>query len=490
MLFTSVPFALFLTLVFVLYWFVVKWNLKAQNMLLLVSSYVFYGWWDWRFLFLLFFVSLSNYILAIRLEKKPQSYSRKWLFIAGLFINIGTLVLFKYFNFFAEGLVQFLSLFGLKSNMPSLRILLPVGISFYIFLSISYLIDVYSFRLKPTRNVFDLLLAFSFFPILLAGPIQRPNTLLPQIQKRRVFEYFFATDGLRQILWGAFMKIVIADQCAETVDAIFADSSSLAGSKLILGIFLFTVQIYADFAGYSNIAIGIGKLFGFKIMQNFACPYFSRNIKEFWKRWNISLTTWFRDYVFLPVAYAVSRQIKSERCCLIKSEFIIYAVGLLITWTLIGLWHGASYTFIIWGALQGLLLFIHHLTIQPRKRILKRLNLDNKNEILIFFETLATFILIMFSWIFFRADNLSHALSYVRGIFSVSSFTIPVINPLTALLIVLFFFTEYLGRNQEYAIASIWLKWYKPARWIMYLVVCFTIIYFMGEEQQFLYFQF
>ncbi|MCK9423293.1 MAG: MBOAT family protein [Bacteroidales bacterium] len=490
MLFTSIPFVVFLFVIFILYWFVLNRNLKVQNFFLLVSSYFFYGWWDWRFLFLLFFISVSNYIIAILIQKKDQNSHRKFLFILGLIINIGTLVIFKYFNFFADGLIHLISLSGIKTSLKTLNIILPIGISFYIFISLSYIIDVYQHKLIAVRNLFDALLTFSFFPIILAGPIQRPISLLPQIQTRRIFNYSHATDGLRQILWGVFMKIVIADRCAVNVNAIFSDSSTQLGSTLILGIFLFTVQIYADFAGYSNIAIGLGKLLGFNIMQNFAYPYFSRDIRAFWKRWNISLTSWFRDYVFLPIAYSVSRNIKSERFYLIKTEFLIYAIGLSVTWVLTGLWHGANYTFIIWGAIQGFFLLIFHITIKPKKRLLKRLNLNNNNVILIFIETIATFIIIMFSWTFFRADNIGHALSYISGIFSMSSFTIPVINPITTFLIVAFFVIEYLGRDQEYAIARLWMNWYKPIRWAMYYTIIFIIIYFMGEEQQFIYFQF
>jgi len=313
---------------------------------------------------------------------------------------------------------------------------------------------------------------------------------LPQIQTRRIFSYEQATDGLRQILWGVFMKVVIADRCAVTVNAIFNDPSAHSGSTLIYGIFLFTIQIYADFAGYSNIAIGLGKLLGFKIMQNFAYPYFARDIREFWKRWNMSLTTWFRDYVFLPIAYSVSGKIKSEKVYFIKTDFIIYAAGLSVTWVLTGLWHGANYTFIIWGAIQGLFLLIYHVTTKPRKRLLKSIHLSNNNPVLVFVETVLTFIIIMFSWIFFRSEDVGHAMSYISGMFSDSSLTVPVISPVTALLIVVFFTIEWLGSDQEYAIFSLWAKWYKPARWVMYYSLVFTIIYFLGEKQQFIYFQF
>jgi alginate O-acetyltransferase complex protein AlgI len=489
MLFTSLTFAFFIIPVFVLYWFVFNRNLTAQNILLLVSSYVFYGWWDWRFLFLLFFISTSNYLVAILIQKREQKKQRKFLFLLGLVINIGTLVLFKYFNFFIGGFTNLISLFGFRLNLLTLHIILPLGISFYIFLSLSYLIDVFQKKLTAVRNFPEALLTFSFFPIILAGPIQRPIGLLPQIQKKRQFNYDQATDGLRQILWGLFMKVVIADNCAVTVNQIFADSAISSGSTLVLGIFLFTVQIYSDFAGYSNIAIGLGKLLGFSIMQNFAYPYFSRDIREFWKRWNISLTTWFRDYVFLPIAYAVSRRIKSDRFYMIKTEFLIYTVGISVTWILTGLWHGANYTFIIWGLIQGLFLLINHVSAKPRKRVLKRLNIRNDNYLLTFADTLATFILIMFSWIFFRADSFEHALTYLSGIFSASFFTVPHFRVTTMALITLFFIVEWVGRKHQYAVE--WLaKWYTPARWVMYFTITLAIFYYSGKEQQFIYFQF
>jgi len=490
MLFTSVTFTIFLLIIFVFYSFVFNRNHKVQNLFLLLGSYVFYGWWDWRFLFLLFFISVSNYLIALLISGKDHKQSRKLFFITGLIINVGTLFIFKYFNFFYDGFIHLISFFGFNANLHTLQIILPIGISFYIFLSLSYIIDVYQHKFNAVRNLPDVLLTLSFFPIILAGPIQRPINLLPQIQARRMFDYYQATDGLRQILWGVFMKIVIADRCAVTVNTIFINPSLHTGSTLILGIFLFTVQIYADFAGYSNIAIGLGKLFGFKIMQNFAYPYFARDIREFWKRWNISLTTWFRDYVFLPIAYSVSRNIKTDKIFLIKTEIVIYAVGLAVTWVLTGLWHGANYTFIIWGALQGLFLLIYHVNTKSRKGLLRSLHINNNNGMLILIETFATLIVIMFSWIFFRAENLGQAMLYIRGIFSMSSLTIPVINPLTTLLIVIFFLVEWLGKDQEYPIASLWKKWYKPFRWAMYYLIIFTIIYFLEKEQQFIYFQF
>lgn len=499
MLFSSIDFAIFFIVVFLLYWFVFNRNLKIQNIFLLASSYIFYGWWDWRFLFLLFFISITNYLIALGIHKKIQKQHRKLFFIAGLVLNIVTLIFFKYFNFFIDGFVDLISLFGFNVNLLTIKIILPIGISFYIFLSLSYIIDVYQHKLAPVRNLIDALLTFSFFPIILAGPIQRPIGLLPQIYNKRIFIYSRATDGLRQILWGVFMKIVIADNCLVTVNTVFANSATYSGSTLILGIFLFSIQIYADFAGYSNIAIGIGKLLGFNIVRNFAYPYFARDIREFWKRWNISLTTWFRDYVFLPIAYSVSRKIKSNRFYLVKTEFFIYVIGITVTWMLTGLWHGANYTFIIWGLIHGFFLIINHATAKPRRRLLKRLDIRNDNIILIIVDSLTTFIIIMFSWIFFRADNVEHAFSYISKIFSSSIFTIPLFLSMgemakifiTILLIAFFFIVEWIGRDEEYGIAKFGATWKKPFRWIAYVFLIFLIgIYMQTEESPFIYFQF
>jgi alginate O-acetyltransferase complex protein AlgI len=492
LLFNTLDFAIFLTIVFILYWFFTHKSLKSQNLLLVIASYIFYGWWDWRFLFLLFFISASNFVIAIQIQKEARKTHRKLFFISGLLINIGTLVLFKYFNFFTDGFINLINLFGFNQNLLSLNIILPLGISFYIFLSLSYLIDVYQDKLIPVRNIFDALLTFSFFPIILAGPIQRPISLLPQIQTSRIFNYAQATDGLRQILWGVFMKIVIADRCSSLVNDIFTDSSSYSGSTLILGVFLFTIQIYADFGGYSNIAIGVGKLLGFNLMQNFAYPYFARDIREFWRRWNISLTTWFRDYIFLPIAYSLSRKIKSTRFYLIKTDLVIYIVGISITWMLTGLWHGANYTFIIWGAIQGFLLILYHLTIKPKKRLLKRLNISNNNSVLIYFETLATFIIIMFSWIFFRADNVNHAWSILSNIFSSNFFVIPQIFPKPEILLIfIFLLFEWIGRDGQYGLYFVGNIKNQYLRYTLTFSIAFIILLWGNfNKNQFIYFQF
>ncbi|OGI11552.1 MAG: hypothetical protein A2Y40_08680 [Candidatus Margulisbacteria bacterium GWF2_35_9] len=495
MLFTSKTFALFLLTVFALYWFVFKRNLKGQNFVLLIASYSFYGWWDWRFLFLLFFISSSNYLICKRIQNHSQKKHQRILFLLGLIINIGSLVIFKYLNFFIDSANDIFSFFDANLYLATQKIILPVGISFYIFISISYIIDVYQSRLTAVRNYFDALLTFSFFPIILSGPIQRPISLLPQIQNKRLFNNNLAIDGLRQILWGLFSKIVIADRCAVTVNTIFSDSLQYSGSTLLLGIILFTIQIYADFAGYCNIAIGVGKLLGFKIMTNFAYPYFARNIKEFWRRWNISLSTWFRDYVFLPLAYTISKKIKSERFLMIKSEQLIYILSITITWILVGLWHGANNTFIIWGLIHGFSLLVYHNCIKHKDKILKRLNIQKNNFVVATLGTLTTIAIVMCSWVFFKSPSIHYALSYISGIFSLSIFSIPYFYGMkmalvTIILIVCFLIVEWFGRNNDYAIATLGLKWKQPFRWVIYYILIFAIIFLGGGEQKFIYFQF
>jgi D-alanyl-lipoteichoic acid acyltransferase DltB (MBOAT superfamily) len=458
---------------------------------LLLCSYIFYGWWDWRFVILLFSISAFNYFIAIQIQTAGHKLPRRILLIVALTVNVGTLIIFKYFNFFIDGIINLGLHLGFKINIHTLNIILPIGISFYIFLSISYLVDVYKSKLSSERNLVTTLLSLSFFPIILAGPIHRPIGLIPQIKSPRIFNYNIAVDGLKQILWGVFMKIVIADLCAGDTTEIFRNPSIYMGSTLIIGLFLFTIQIYADFAGYSNIAIGLGKLLGFNIMKNFDYPYFAQNIKEFWRRWNISLTTWFRDYFFLPVAFYISRNIKSDKVYYIKTEFFIYTIGIILTWVLTGLWHGANYTFIFWGLLQGIFLIINHIIAKPRKKLLKKIHISSHNNMLIFIDSILTFIIIMFSWIFFKVSDLEHAISYISTIFSASSFSKPEIIPKISLpLIALFIIFEWLGRKHEYAIAKIGNNWPKPIRWVFYYCIFFMIFVLAGKEQQFIYFSF
>jgi alginate O-acetyltransferase complex protein AlgI len=500
MLFNSIEFAIFLTIVFLLYWFVINKSLKAQNILLLIASYVFYGWWDWRFMFLLALLSLANYLIGIGIENNETNRKGKIWLITGLITNLGVLGVFKYYNFFIDSFIDLVSLVGYNLPRSTTKIILPVGISFYVFLSLSYIIDIYKKNLKAYRNVVEVLLTLSFFPIILAGPIQRPASLLSQITKKREFNYDQAVDGLRQILWGLFAKVVIADKLTIYVDDIFQDFYGYSGSTLLLGALFFTIQIYADFSGYSNMAIGIAKLFGFSLIQNFAYPYFSRDITEFWKRWHISLTTWFRDYLFLPISFSISWRIKKERVFFIRTDQFIYIIASSITWFLIGLWHGANYTFIIWGVINGFFLIIYHLQRKPRKRLFKKLGINNNNSVIIGIETLITLIIIVIAWIFFRAESIAHAFQYLNGIFSPSLFRISILDLkllsvgaeiiYTTITMLIFIILEWFQRDKQHALQFKDNQINIILRWSIYYSIILLIIYFHGSQQSFIYFQF
>ena len=482
MLFNSINFAIFLPIVFFLYWFATKRNFKLQNILLLVSSYFFYASWDYRFLFLLIFSTLLDYYTGIKIHEAENKKSKKfWLWLS-ISVNLGFLGVFKYFNFFATSLADGLSLLGLHTNFWSLQVILPVGISFYTFHGLSYVIDIYYNRIKPESNFIDYSVFVSFFPLLVAGPIERATHLLPQILKKREFDYSKAVDGLRQILWGLFKKIVIADNCAEFANTIFNNSSNYSGSTLVLGALFFTFQIYCDFSGYSDIALGTARLFGIDLLRNFAFPYFSRDIAEFWRRWHISLSSWFRDYLYIPLGGS-----KGGMWMKIRNTFIIFLVS--------GFWHGANWTFIIWGLLNAIY-------IMPS--IIFNTNRNNLDIVASgkYFPSLRdilsigmTFGLTVFAWIFFRAKDVKHAVNYILEIFSGSLLTIPHFPGMgrAAIIIfitVLFVIIEWLGREQHFAIARLGEKWVKPLRWAMYYSIILAIFYFSGKEQQFIYFQF
>jgi alginate O-acetyltransferase complex protein AlgI len=478
MLFNSLDFAFFLPLVFILYWFTTKGNFKVQNILLLVSSYFFYACWDWRFLFLLIFSTFLDYFTGIKIYEATIKYKKRfWLWLS-IFVNLGFLGVFKYYNFFAESFADGLLLLGIKANLGSIKVILPVGISFYTFHGLSYVLDLYKNRIQPEKNFINYSVFVSFFPLLVAGPIERATHLLPQIIKKREFNYSKAVDGLRQILWGVFKKIVIADNCAEYANTIFNNSASYFGSTLVMGAIFFTFQIYCDFSGYSDIALGTARLFGIELLRNFAFPYFSRDIAEFWRRWHISLSSWFKDYLYIPLGGS-----KGGVWMKIRNTFIIFLVS--------GFWHGASWTFIVWGFLNAL--FIMPSIIFNTNR--KNLNIVAQGKYIPTLKEIlsisVTFCLAVFAWIFFRANDIDHAFSYISKIFSRSLFTLPEILPkVKILLIALFMIIEWLGREQQYAIANFGLKWYKPIRWSMYCGIILIIFYFTGAEQQFIYFQF
>jgi alginate O-acetyltransferase complex protein AlgI len=478
MIFNSFDFAIFLPVVFVLYWFVFNKNIKLQNFLIVVSSYLFYGWWDWRFLGLVLFSTVVDYSIGLCFSSTASNTKRKILLWISIIVNLGFLGFFKYYNFFLENFVTAFSFFGKTINGNSLNIILPVGISFYTFQTLSYTIDIYNEKLKPTKDFIAFAAFVSFFPQLVAGPIERATHLLPQFFKTRVFDYTLAVIGMRQILWGLFKKIVIADNCAKYANTIFNNSSEMNGSTLVIGALFFTFQIYSDFSGYSDIAIGTSRLFGFDLMKNFAFPYFSRDIAEFWRRWHISLSTWFRDYLYIPLGGSRVGTWKK-----IKNTFIIFIVS--------GFWHGANWTFIFWGFLNALYFLPLLLTNNNRSNIETVAKNKFFPSIKDFTSILFTFSLTVLAWIFFRAENITHAFSIIFSIFSGSLFTFPQVFPkITILLLMAFIFIEWLGRDQEFAIANLGIRWNRPFRHLFYYSLIFIIYWFGGEEQQFIYFQF
>jgi len=482
MFFNSIDFAIFLPIVFILYWFVIDKNLKLQNFLIVAASYFFYGWWDWRFLSLILFSTMVDYFVGIGLLKQENHTKRKILLWISIIVNLGFLGFFKYYNFFLDNFITAFSFLGTEIKANSLNIILPVGISFYTFQTMSYSIDVYRRKLEPTKDFIAFSAFVSFFPQLVAGPIERATHLLPQFYKERIFDYSKAVDGLRQILWGLFKKIVIADNCAEFANLIFNNSDDYSGSTLVLGALFFTFQIYGDFSGYSDIAIGTSRLFGFDLMRNFNFPYFSRDIAEFWRRWHISLSTWFRDYLYIPLGGSKGG-IKMK----VRNTFAIFIIS--------GFWHGANWTFIVWGALNA----IYFLPLLLTNKNRNNLETVAQGKIIPSIKELSfmllTFGLTVFAWIFFRANNIGHAISYISEILSPSLYSIPkfagMVRALTTIILVaIFVLIEWKGREGQYAISHFGIKWKRPLRYAMYYAIIIAIFWFGGKEQQFIYFQF
>lgn len=478
MLFNSLDFAIFLPIVFLLYWFVIDKNLKMQNLLIVLASYVFYGWWDWRFLSLIFFSTLVDFTVGLGLKGQKSPAKRKALLWVSIFVNLGFLGFFKYYNFFLENFIAAFSFFGTEIRANSLNIILPVGISFYTFQTMSYTIDVYKRKLEPTKDFIAFSAFVSFFPQLVAGPIERATHLLPQFYKKRTFNYNKAADGMRQILWGLFKKVVIADNCAEYANQIFNNYQDFSGSTLALGAIFFAFQIYGDFSGYSDIAIGTSRLFGFNLTQNFAFPYFSRDIAEFWRRWHISLSTWFRDYVYIPLGGS-----RGSIWIKIRNTFIIFIVS--------GFWHGANWTFIVWGALNA----VYFLPLLLTKQNRTNLDIAAKGKLLpglkAFFAISLTFGLTVIAWIFFRAENMEQAMYFISEIFSNSLLNVPQILPKAALISVIpFLLLEWFGREDLFAIAKLGLTWKRPIRWVFYIAIILALFGLGAKEQTFIYFQF
>jgi len=417
-LFNSLIFLLFFPVVFVLYWFVVQRSLRIQNFLILVASYVFYGWWDYRFLALIALSTIVDYTLGLAIERQGKTKKAAVYKYLSLAFNLGVLAYFKYFNFFVESFVDAFSNVGFQLEGSLINIILPVGISFYTFQTLSYTLDVYNQKIKATKDFVAFAAFVSFFPQLVAGPIERASNLLPQMLKKRHFDFNQAMAGIDLILWGFFKKVVIADNLAPTVNEIFGNHTTYAPSVLLLGAIYFSFQIYCDFSGYSNIARGLAKLLGFELMINFKFPYFSRSIGEFWRRWHISLSTWFRDYLYIPLGGS-----RNGKWGSLRNIFIIFIVS--------GFWHGANWTFLIWGAIHALL-YVPSFLMGTNRAHLGELLKDNQwlPSATDFIRILATFLVVMIAWVFFRAENLSHALSYLGGMFDFGSDKVhSILNP-------------------------------------------------------------
>ena len=510
MLFNSFEYLIFLPIVFLLYWFVFDYAMRKckhqllwQNLFVVIASYIFYGWWDWRFLILIAITTFLSFLSGLGIEYAPTQRGKKTVMIANIIVNLGILGVYKYYDFFAR---EFAELFCIESDFLLLHLILPVGISFYTFQALSYSIDVYRKQIEPTHDIVAFVAFLSFFPQLVAGPIERATNLLPQFQKKRTFDYAQAVDGMRQILWGLFKKIVVADNCATYVDTVFADISNHSGSTLLLAAVLFTFQIYGDFSGYSDIAIGTAKLFGIKLMRNFNVPYFSRDIAEFWRRWHISLTTWFRDYVYIPLggsrpevparlkAKGERREAGYKKAIAIRNTFIIFLLS--------GLWHGANWTFVLWGAYHALL-FVPLLVMNKNRRYrdtvatitlpdgtTKTKWLPSLKEA---GQMLLTFALALVGWIIFRAENIGQVGEYLRcitsNLFSIPNligrdFYIP-----TFIGVFILVAMEWLNRNHQHGLGFLQTKG-KVLRWVVYTFLMFSLFALGGHAGDFIYFQF
>ena len=482
MLFNSLEFLIFLPIIFFLYWFIFYKNFQKQNLLILFGSYLFYGWWDWRFLFLIIFSTVIDYVVGYRIYYSKTIKSKKIYVFVSLVFNLSILGWFKYFNFFVDSWINLVSLFGYQlKNYDSMSVILPVGISFYTFQSISYTLDIYKKKIKPTNCFISFATFVAFFPQLVAGPIERSSRLLPKIQSKRLFNFQQGIEGGRLIIWGLFKKVVIADSLAWRVDYCFNNYSILDGGSLALGLIYFSFQIYCDFSGYSDIAIGTAKLFGIELISNFKFPYFSSNISEFWKRWHISLSSWFRDYLYYPIGGSKKGLIKT-----IRNLFIVFLLS--------GLWHGANLTFLAWGLCHALI-YMAWLLYGVLRRYL-HIKPSNKNSIFKLFEKtyqiILTFSSVTFAWVFFRSPSLEKSIIYIHSI--LSNFSLPLTNRSGLIFILPFIILEYVLKNNE---RNFFITDKFFINKIILLTMTFIIIvYFLNdyaydkEMRQFVYFQF
>ena len=475
MIFNSVEFAIFLPLAFAGYWLLHK-HLRWQNLFVVMASYVFYGWWDWRFLLLIAFTSGCSYLSGLAMDSERWRKAALW---GNIGVNLVVLGLFKYYDFFAAELA---GLLGVGGDRFMLHLVLPVGISFYTFQALSYTIDAYKGKLQPTRDAVAFFAYIAFFPQLVAGPIERATHLLPQFLRRREFDYGQAVDGCRQILWGLFKKMVVADNCAVYVDMVFAQGGG--PSTHLLAAVLFAFQIYGDFSGYSDIAIGTARLFGIRLMQNFRMPYFSRDIAEFWRRWHISLTTWFRDYIYIPLGGS-----RVGKWKVVRNTFVIFLVS--------GLWHGANWTFIAWGFYHACLFLPLILLGKNRKytdTVAAGRLLPSWKEL---GQMLLTFVFVTLGWIVFRAASLQGCLDFLHNMIDIKSvsavwkfFALPdfaIIRP----AIIVMLLVEWVQRNKEHGLQDVLPK--LKSQWVrclFYALFLTLAILCRGDGKAFIYFQF
>jgi D-alanyl-lipoteichoic acid acyltransferase DltB (MBOAT superfamily) len=494
MLFNSFEFLVFLPIFFILYWWVFDYLIKEnkhqllfQNLLVVAASYLFYGWWDWRFLVLIAFTSLCSFLSGIAIDKSSTKRFKTFWMSLNIVINLSILGVYKYYDFFVSSLANALNI---NAETHLLHLVLPVGISFYTFQALSYSIDVYRGKLEPTRDVVSFFAFLSFFPQLVAGPIERATNLLPQFLKKRSFNYSKAVDGLRQILWGMFKKVVVADNCAVFVDTIFGNVDAHNASTLAIAAVLFSFQIYCDFSGYSDIAIGLGKLFGIDLMRNFNVPYFSRDIAEFWRRWHISLTTWFRDYVYIPLGgsrptdkQGVTLEGLNKKAVVVRNTFVIFLLS--------GFWHGANWTFLLWGIFHAVL-FLPLILLEKNR---KYTNVVAEGRLLPsftdFLRMLSTFILAALGWIIFRADNIDIVTSYFTRLFDYTLWGVPYLTNKVFIFLplIIMIISEWLHRGCEHGFTLTGVK-NKAIRYVLYFSLTFLVLINMGPEQSFIYFQF
>ena len=477
MFFNSIAFAIFLPIVFFLYWFVFNKSKSTQNALLIIASYYFYSCWDWRFLFLLVFSTFLDYYTGIQIEKGKSEKSRKFWFWLSILVNLGFLGIFKYYNFFSVSFTELLNSVGLKASPILLNVILPVGISFYTFHGLSYVIDIYYKRIKAEYNFIDYSLFVSYFPLLVAGPIERATHLLPQVKVKREFNFERAKEGIYQIIWGLVKKVVIADTCATYANAIFDHYTSMNSFSLILGAVYFAFQIYGDFSGYSDMALGVSKLFGLDLLRNFNYPYFSRDIAEFWRRWHISLSSWFRDYLYIPLGGS-----KGGLWMKIRNTFIIFVVS--------GFWHGANWTYIAWGFINAVYFLPLLLKDSNRNNMdLFQLKFD-LNSAKIVISILWTFLITCVAWIFFRAKTITDAIVYLKRIFANKDFGFQYLdneryNYELLVMIGLFVLVEWNNRTQTEPISG--------KNSMIKLALAITAIMAFGtfsDYKEFIYFQF